>query len=80
MKTTVIEAGLRPYDDGSGFREEVIAKWVRDDSGKDIVAQIEIKQGDQRVVFTFSEWTNLRDAANEAIAETHWIGTVTNGE
>lgn len=79
MRTTISTAGLRPYDDGSGFREEVEAKWMRRDTGEDVCAHVEIKQGEQRIVCTFAEWRELARAVDETIAQTGW-GPVTNGE
>lgn len=77
MKITVSEINRRPYDDGSGFREEIKARWHRDGE-KDIAADVTIAQGEQRIVCTFQEWRDLRLAVDEAIAETGWVVPPTN--
>lgn len=71
MRTTIAEAYVGPYGDGSGFRHEVAAKWQRDDA-KDIVAHVEIKQGGDTLIVTFKEWVELSSAIETAIRDTGW--------
>lgn len=39
---------------------------------KDIVAHVEITQGEQRLVVGFSDWIALRKAIDDAIEDTGW--------
>lgn len=72
MRTTLVEAALHPYSDGSGHREEIAVKWQRDDD-RDIVAQVEIKQGsDNRLVILIDEWPAVRDAVDQAIIDSKY--------
>jgi len=72
MRTTIVEAKVGPYSDGSGYREEIKATWQRDPDGKDIVAQVEIVQGDARLVISLAEWDEVRDAVDSVISDTRW--------
>lgn len=69
MKTNVSKVGLRPYDDGSGFREEIIATWQRDTNGEDVVKHVEIIQGSDRLVVLLDDWPALSKAIDRAITE-----------
>lgn len=73
MRNTIVEAKLRPYDDGSGHREEVKATWLRDASGDDVVAHVEITQGNDRLVVMFKDWPGLREAIDSSIKDTKWF-------
>lgn len=68
MQKTELEVSLRPYDDGSGYRETIRVRWEIDDGGKTYVKHLEIEQGDARLIVTLDEWPGLRDAIDKAIA------------
>lgn len=72
MRTTIAGSQIHLYSDNSGYQEEIEAKWQRDADGKDIVTCVEIKQGDSRLVITFVEWAAVREAVDNAIADTGW--------